>query len=77
MLFQVGNPLAIIKLANLMEKYRISFFGVDKLTDGLYGMQANNMPLIPEKATIMPQVSNTDRICPPDTSQTFGSSIGT
>ena len=41
----------------------LHFFGVDNLTGNLYAMKANSMALIPEKATIMPQVSDTNRTC--------------
>ena len=57
MLSQVGNLLFILRLCNLMEKYRTPFFRVDRITSNLYAMEATFMTLISEKATIMPQVS--------------------
>ena len=56
-LFHAGNLLFNIRLCNLMEKYRTSFFGVERITGDLYAMKATSMTLISERATIMPQVS--------------------
>ena len=58
MFSEAGNPLIIIRMCNLMEKYRAPFFGVDRITSNLYVMEANSITLISERATIMPQVSN-------------------
>ena len=71
MLLKVGNPLVIIKLVDLMEKYGTPFFRVDKLTGELHTMEANSMAAIPEKAKDMPQVSNTAGRCPSDPFETF------
>ena len=76
MLSKVDNPLAIIKLENLIEKYGTPLCNIDRLAGDLYAIEANSKPLIPEKATIMPQelpqVSVTIETCPPDPSQTGG-----
>ena len=54
-----------------MKKYGATFFGVDKLMDNLYGMEADKVALIPEKVTIGPQVSDAKRMCSPEPFQAF------
>ena len=53
MLSPAGNPLFIIKLKNLMNKYGTSFPGVSRLTSDLYTMEASSMLLITERATVI------------------------
>ena len=62
MVSPVVNRLLIIKLKNLMDKYGIPFFEVDRLTSGLYNMVVNSTSIIMERATIMPQVSDTSQM---------------
>ena len=57
MLSYVGNLLFIIRLHNLMGKYRTSCFRVDRITGDLYIMEATSMALISERKTFMPQVT--------------------
>ena len=66
-----------MKLENHMDKCGSPFYGVDRLTGDLYAMRVNTMTLIPEKATIMPQVSSTIVTYPVDPSQKFSPSLGT
>ena len=40
-----------------MEKYGTPFFGVDRVTSDLYAMEATSMIFLPERATVMPQMS--------------------
>ena len=77
MLPPVENPLVLIKLENLKEKYGTPSYDKDKLKGDRYAMETNTMTLLPEKATMNPQISSTIVICTPDPSQTFGPSLGT
>ena len=74
MLSHVGNLLVLIKLENVMEKYCIPFYAVDRLTGELYLMKVNTMTQTPEKATVMPKLSSTIRMCPLDPYQRFSPS---
>ena len=77
MLPPVENPIVLIKLENLKEKYGTPSYGINKLKGDIYAMETNTITLPPEMATMNPQISATIVFCPPDPSQTFSPSLGT
>ena len=74
-LSQEGNLLFLIRLCNLMEKYRTPLFGVNRKTSEPYAMEANSMTLVLERATIMLQISTSAGIISQYPSQVFNPSL--
>ena len=76
MLSQVGNPLVLIQLENLMKQYATPFYAIGHLNSDLCTMEIDSMTLAQEKATTVLQVSASIGMCPPDPSQMFRPTIG-